>query len=149
MPFSKHGYPRPLILKSGEEVWLRPVRPEEDDKEVFAFLGRLSAEDRWYLDFDANDPETVRYNFIDYNPNKILPVVATNANQVLVAVVVFTVAGALPVLFPWALGFAAGALIYLLLVELLPESYHQAGHTSIALVALLAMAMVVSLGGNG
>ncbi|HSG49651.1 MAG TPA: ZIP family metal transporter [Longimicrobiales bacterium] len=76
-------------------------------------------------------------------------VVATNANQVLVSVVVFTVAGAMPVLFPWTLGFAAGALIYLLLVELLPESYHQAGRTSIALVALLAMAMVVSLGGNG
>jgi L-amino acid N-acyltransferase YncA len=85
MPFSKHGYPRPLILKSGEEVWLRPVRPEEDDKEIFAFLGRLSAEDRWYLDFDANDPETVRYNFINYNPNKILPVVATNAKEQIVA----------------------------------------------------------------
>lgn len=85
MPFSKHGYPRPLILKSGEEVWLRPVRPEEDDKEVFAFLGRLSAEDRWYLDFDANDPETVRYNFINYDPNKILPVVATNAKEQIVA----------------------------------------------------------------
>lgn len=76
-------------------------------------------------------------------------VVATNANQVLVSVVVFTVAGALPALLPWALGFAAGALVYLLLVELLPESYQQSGHTSIALVALLAMAMVVALGGNG
>ncbi|MDT8341517.1 MAG: ZIP family metal transporter [Longimicrobiales bacterium] len=74
-------------------------------------------------------------------------VVATNVNQVLVAVVIFTVAGALPALFPWALGFAAGALVYLLLAELLPESYEQSGHTSIALVALLAMGMVVALGG--
>lgn len=73
--------------------------------------------------------------------------VATNGNQVLVSVVVFTVVGAVPVLFPWALGFAAGALIYLLLAELLPEAYHQAGHTSIALTALLAMATVVALGG--
>lgn len=73
--------------------------------------------------------------------------VGTNGNQVLVSVVVFTVVGALPVLFPWALGFAAGALIYLLLAELLPEAYHQAGHTSIALTALLAMATVVALGG--
>ncbi|MBU4277709.1 MAG: GNAT family N-acetyltransferase [Proteobacteria bacterium] len=85
MPFSKHGYPRPLILKNGEEVWLRPVRPEEDDKETFAFLSRLSAEDRWYLDFDAGDPETVRYNFINYNPNKTLPIVATNAKSQVVA----------------------------------------------------------------
>ncbi|MCB2192949.1 MAG: GNAT family N-acetyltransferase [Deltaproteobacteria bacterium] len=85
MPFSKHGYPRPLILKSGEEVWLRPVRPEEDDKEMFAFLSRLSADDRWYLDFDATDPETVRYNFINYNPNKVLPIVATNAKEQIVA----------------------------------------------------------------
>jgi len=73
--------------------------------------------------------------------------VATNGNQVLVSVVVFSVVGALPVLFPWALGFAAGALIYLLLSELLPEAYQQAGHTSIAMVALLAMATVVALGG--
>ena len=73
--------------------------------------------------------------------------VGTNANQVLVSVVVFTVVGAVPALFPWALGFAAGALIYLLLAELLPEAYHQAGHTSIALTALLAMATVVALGG--
>ena len=60
---------------------------------------------------------------------------------------VFSVVGALPVLLPWALGFAAGALIYLLLSELLPEAYQQAGHTSIAMVALLAMATVVALGG--
>jgi zinc transporter ZupT len=75
--------------------------------------------------------------------------VATNANQVLVAVTVFTVVGLLPVLLPWALGFAVGALLYLLLYELLPESYEQVGHTSIALVTLTAMAMVVALGGQG
>lgn len=75
--------------------------------------------------------------------------VATNANQVLVSIVVFVVVGALPVLLPWAIGFAVGALIYLLMVELLPESYKQAGHTSIALVTLVAMGIVVALGGAG
>lgn len=75
--------------------------------------------------------------------------VGTNANQVLVSVVVFAVATAVPWLLPWALGFAVGALIYLLLAELLPESYQQAGHTSIALVTLLAMGIVVALGGRG
>jgi len=75
--------------------------------------------------------------------------VATNLNQVLLSVVTVAVVGALPVLLPWALGFAVGALFYLVLVELLPESYHQAGNTSIALVTLVAMGIVVALGGGG
>ncbi len=71
--------------------------------------------------------------------------VAANINQVLLAVVTFAVTGAAPVLLPWVTGFSVGALLYLLLVELLPESYRQAGHTSIALVTLVAMGMVVLL----
>lgn len=73
--------------------------------------------------------------------------VAVNLNQVLLAVTTFAVVGAAPALMPWATGFAVGALLYLVLVELLPESYHQAGSTSIALVTLVAMAMVVLLAG--
>jgi zinc transporter ZupT len=75
--------------------------------------------------------------------------IATNLNQVLVAVVTFVVVAAAPAVGPWALGVAVGALLQLVLEELLPESYRQAGHTSIALVALLAMGMVVGLGGVG
>lgn len=74
--------------------------------------------------------------------------VAANLNQVLVAVVTFAVVGAVPAALPWAVGLAVGALMQLLLSELLPESYHQAGATSIALVALLAMGMVVALHGG-
>jgi len=44
-------------------------------------------------------------------------------------------------------GFAVGTLMYRSLVELLPESYHQAGETSIAMVTLLAMGVVVLLTG--
>jgi len=72
--------------------------------------------------------------------------VAGNLNQVLVSVVVFAIILAAPVVLPWAVGFAMGALTYLVLVELLPESYQQAGHTSIALVTLVAMGVVVALG---
>lgn len=72
--------------------------------------------------------------------------VAINLNQVLLAVATFAVVGALPGLLPWAVGFAVGALIYLVLAELLPESYREAGHTSIALVALIAMGIVLALG---
>lgn len=74
---------------------------------------------------------------------------AANINQVLLAVVTFAVTGAAPALLPWVTGFSVGALLYLLLVELLPESYRQAGHTSIALVTLVAMGMVVLLAGVG
>jgi ZIP family zinc transporter len=74
--------------------------------------------------------------------------VAINLNQVLLAVVTFAVVAALPALLPWAIGFAVGALIYLVLVELLPESYRQAGPTSIALVTLVAMGIVVALNGG-
>jgi ZIP family zinc transporter len=74
--------------------------------------------------------------------------VAVNLNQVLLAVVTFAVVAALPALLPWAVGFAVGSLIYLVLVELLPESYRQAGHTGIALVTLVAMGIVVALTGG-
>lgn len=71
--------------------------------------------------------------------------VVTNALQVLLALVAFSIAVAAPAFLPWGLGFAVGALIYLVLVELLPESYRQAGHTSIALVTIAAMGVVVLL----
>ena len=68
--------------------------------------------------------------------------VAANLSQVLLAVVTFAVVNAAPAVLPWVLGFAVGALINLVLVELLPESYKQAGTTSIALVTFVAMSMV-------
>jgi zinc transporter ZupT len=72
---------------------------------------------------------------------------ATRVSQILFAVTTFAVATAAPALLPWALGLAVGALLYLIMAELLPHCYRQAGHTSIALVALLAMGMVVLLVG--
>jgi len=77
--------------------------------------------------------------------NAALLAVAANVNQILLAVVTFALVSAAPSLLPWALGFAVGALLYLVLVELLPESYREAGHTSIALVTVVAMGMVVLL----
>jgi ZIP family zinc transporter len=74
--------------------------------------------------------------------------VTANVNQVLLAIVTFALVGAVPALLPWALGFASGALIYLVLAELLPECYRQTGRISVALVTILAMAMVVLLNGG-
>jgi ZIP family zinc transporter len=80
-------------------------------------------------------------------PQAAVVSVAVNVNQVLLAVITLGVLGAYPGLLAVMAGFAVGALIYRSLVELLPESYHQAGETSIALVTLLAMGMVVLLAG--
>lgn len=71
--------------------------------------------------------------------------VAANVNQVLLAVVTFAIVSAAPSVLPWALGFAAGALIYLVMAELLPECYREAGRVSIALVTIVAMGIVVLL----
>ncbi len=73
--------------------------------------------------------------------------IATNLSQILLAVVLFAVIRAAPAVHPWAAGFAMGGMVNLVLVELLPEYYHQAGRTSIALVGALALATVLLVQG--
>lgn len=75
--------------------------------------------------------------------------VAANVNQVLLAIVTFAIIGAAPAMLPWALGFAVGSLVYLVMAELLPECYRQAGRRSIALVTVVALGLVVWLSGRG
>ena len=75
--------------------------------------------------------------------------VVSNVPQVLMAVVAVALIQAAPALLQWALGFAFGALVYLVLAEHLPESYRKAGHTTIALVTIVAMGIVVLIGGAG
>ncbi len=73
--------------------------------------------------------------------------VVSNVPQILLAVVTVALIGSTPALLPGALGFAFGALTNLVLSEHLPESYREAGHTTIALVTIIAMGIVVLLGG--
>jgi ZIP family zinc transporter len=73
--------------------------------------------------------------------------VAAKLSQVLLAVAVFALGASRVEALPLLVGFSAGALLQLLLEELLPEAYRQAGSTGIALVTLVAMGMVVALGG--
>ncbi len=75
--------------------------------------------------------------------------VAANASQVLLAIVTFSIVSAAPSLLSWALGFAAGALIYLVMAELLPECYRQVGRRSVALVTIVAMGIVVLFSNGG
>jgi zinc transporter, ZIP family len=97
-----------------------------------------------------NIPEAMALTSIlargDRSPLRITTLVlATNVNQILFAVLAFVTLATGPVLIPWVTGFAVGALLYLVLAELLPQAYRQAGHTGIALVTLVAMGVLVLL----
>jgi zinc transporter ZupT len=75
-----------------------------------------------------------------------LAAVFARSTQPLMAVVTLLVLGAAPGLLPWCLGAAFGALFYLIVAELLPQSYRYAGRTGIALVVSLAAGMVALMG---
>ncbi len=76
MSLQSHGYPRPLILKNGEEVWLRPLDAQADEERLLAFFGRVPPDDRWYLENDVADPEIVRHYLLQHYPQRTLPIVA-------------------------------------------------------------------------
>jgi len=95
-----------------------------------------------------NIPEgTVTSNGLMQRGHRLFPAtllaVAANVNQILFAVAAFMAVQAVPALLPWTLGFAVGALIHLVFAELLPQSYREAGRTSIALVTIAALAILV------
>jgi zinc transporter ZupT len=71
--------------------------------------------------------------------------VMTNVSQILMAVVCYTILVAQPGVLTPMLGFAAGAMIYLTVVELLPEAYLEAQQTAIAVTASVAMSVVALL----
>ncbi len=71
--------------------------------------------------------------------------VGTNVPQPLLALAVFALAPVLGGLLPAALGFAAGALVFLVLTELLPASYQRAPGELIALVVSVAAGAVLLL----
>lgn len=74
--------------------------------------------------------------------------VAMDSGQVLLAIAVFAVLSAAPGAVPFVIGFAVGTLVYLVLVELLPESYREAGPTTIAVLTSLAMGVLILLHGG-
>lgn len=80
-------------------------------------------------------------------PAAALTAVAVNLPQAFIGVATWSVIDAAPAALPWMLGLAAGMLIQLVLVDLLPESYREAGHTSIAVVTSVAMSAVALLMG--
>ena len=73
--------------------------------------------------------------------------VTANLGQVFLGISTYAVIEVAPGIFPAVNGFAVGALVFLVLSDLLPQAYAQAGRTAIAVVASAAMGMVLLLGG--
>ena len=71
--------------------------------------------------------------------------VGTNVPQPLLALAVFALDPVLTALLPAALGFAAGALVFLVLTELLPASYARGRRALIALVVSASAGAVILL----
>ena len=72
----------------------------------------------------------------------------TNVPQVVLAVATLALANRVPVLLPPLLGGAFGALTYLCLAELIPDSYGFTGRTSIAVVVIVAAGVVALATGS-
>ena len=67
--------------------------------------------------------------------------------QILLAVTTFSVVSAVPAALPWMIGFASGALVYLVLTELLPSSYQNGRHSHVSLLVSFSAGGVVLLEG--
>lgn len=72
--------------------------------------------------------------------------VLARSSQPLCAVLVLVLTAAVPWLLPWCIGAAFGAMLYLIVAELLPQSYREVGRTGIAVVVSLAAGMVALMG---
>lgn len=73
--------------------------------------------------------------------------VLARSGQALAALPVCLLLRAVPALLPWCIGASFGALLYLIVAELLPESYRHVGRTGIALLVSLAAGTVALMGG--
>ena len=73
--------------------------------------------------------------------------IGARATQIVLAILAYLLATTSAAALSLTLGFAFGALVYLCIAELLPDAYHAAGRTSIAIVASVAAGVVSILGG--
>ncbi len=86
--------------------------------------------------------ESLRKSGVRWRESSMLAVLA-NASQVVLSIATVLLAARSELSLAVALGVVAGAHVYLVLVDLLPESYEQAGHETIAVVTSVALGGIV------
>lgn len=91
---------------------------------------------------------TLRRTGVTFRESALLAILA-NSTQVLLSVAAVLFVGFAPASLGAVLGLAAGALVYLVLVDLLPDSYALAGKKPIALATCVALGAIVLFGGGG
>jgi acetyltransferase len=80
-------YPKSFKLREGDEVWLRPMRPDDRDR-LFAFFKKLPLKDRRTFKHDVSQREVITNwcRGIDYD--RVLPILAVekqNEHEIVVA----------------------------------------------------------------
>ena len=81
MALDKHGYPRPVILKDGSEIWLRLMQPSMDRERLLDFYRRIPEKDRWYLLNDVSNEQVVLECILNFDQRLTLPIVAIDQDD--------------------------------------------------------------------
>ena len=75
------GYPRTIVLKSGEEVQLKLMHPEDKDA-LLEFFKNLPQEDKLFLKEDVTDPKVIQRWIDEMDYTKVLPVLAWYGDRI-------------------------------------------------------------------
>jgi hypothetical protein len=77
----KH-YPKEIILKDGSGVTLRPLQ-KGDEQLLWNMYKRLSEEDRWFLESDVSDFETIRHWTENNDLKRLISIVAVLEGEII------------------------------------------------------------------
>ena len=75
-------YPKEVILKDGTGVTLRPLQ-EGDEDLLFKMYGRLSEDDRWFLNHDVAHFELIKTWVKNRDLNRVLSIVAVLEGRII------------------------------------------------------------------
>jgi len=74
-------YPKRAILRGGQEVILRPM-VREDEQKLLEFFQRLPPEDRLFLKDDVTNPNVIHTWAENLDYNRVIPILAERENRV-------------------------------------------------------------------
>ena len=77
----ENRYPKEVVLKDGQEVILRLLKPT-DEKELHRFYSKLSSSDQWFLKEDSTDIAVIRKWIANHESGRALCVLATHRQHI-------------------------------------------------------------------